>query len=202
MLGIDASPLQSKGQSLAAVLRAEGPPAVPAGPERIRFTETDLAVIPAPDGAVDEVSTAKAVSSFFGIDPSSSRIFIRHNMLPLARAYKERAAFTSRHLLAALPAGPDAHQYVYFDIATGSGELLLARPGPELDEGQRLWDALTEHFAGELMTPRRIRVQDWPVIATQWRKYFSNPHTSTLLPAPPVDGAAAKAGDTVSGVSN
>jgi hypothetical protein len=189
LLGIDASPLQSQGESLAAVLRAEGTPAVPAGPERIRFTETDLSVIPAPDGTVDEVSTAKAVSSFFGIDPSSSRIFIRHNMLPLARAYKERAAFTSRHLLAALPAGPDAHQYVYFDIATGGGELLLARPGPELDEGQRLWDALTEHFAGELMTPRRIRVQDWPVIATQWRKYFSNPHTSTLQSETPAGGA-------------
>ena len=102
------------------------------------------------------MSTAKAVSSFFGIDPGSSRIFIRHKMLPLARAYKERAAFTSQHLLAALPAGPDAHQYVYFDIASGSGELLLARPGPELPEGQRLWDALSEHFAGELMTPRRV----------------------------------------------
>ena len=122
--------------------------------------------------------------------------------MTLARAYKERAAFTSQYLLAALPAGPDAHQYVYFDIASGSGELLLARPGPELPEGQRLWDALSEHFAGELMTPRRVTLQDWPVIAEQWRKYFSNRHTSTLLPAPPVDVAPAPAGDTVSGVSN
>ena len=189
LLGIDATPLQSRGESLAPVLRSQGEPAPTAGPERIRFTETDLSVIPAPDGTIDEVTTAKAVASFFGIDPSSTRIFIRHNMLPLARAYKERAAFTSRHLLAALPAGPDAHQYVYFDVATGSGELLLARPGPELEDGQRLWDALTEHFAGELMTPRRIRVEDWPVIATQWRKYFSNPHTSTLQQSPPVTGA-------------
>lgn len=202
LLGIDASPLQSQGQSLAPVLRAAGPPTLPAGPERIRFTETDLAVIPAPDGAVDEVSTAKAVSRFFGIDPGSTRIFIRHQMLPLARAYKERAAFTSRHLLAALPAGPDAHQYVYFDIGSGSGELLMARPGPELPEGQRLWDALNTHFAGELMTPRRVTLQDWPVIAEQWRKYFSNRHTSTLPPAPPVDDVAGQARDTASGGSN
>jgi hypothetical protein len=189
LLGIDSSPLQSKGQSLASALRSSEPPVAPAGPDRIRFTETDLAVIPAPDGAVDEVSTAKAVSSFFGIDPASSRIFIRHDMLPLARAYKERAAFTTRHLLAALPAGPDAHQYVYFDIATGSGELLLARPGPELEEGQRLWDALAAHFAGELMTPARVTIEDWPLIALQWRKYFSNPHTSLLQPAAAANGA-------------
>jgi hypothetical protein len=202
LLGIDDSPLQSKGQSLAAVLRSEGPPTLPAGPERIRFTETDLAVIPAPDGAVDEVSTAKAVSSFFGIDPSSTRIFIRHKMLPLARAYKERAAFTSQHLLAALPAGPDAHQYIYFDIASGSGELLMARPGPELPEGQRLWDALSEHFAGELMTPKRVTLQDWPVIAEQWRKYFSSRHTSTLQPAPPAADAARQAGETISSDSH
>jgi hypothetical protein len=159
-------------------------------------------VIPAPDGAVDEVSTAKAVSRFFGIDPSSTRIFIRHKMLPLARAYKERAAFTSRHLLAALPAGPDAHQYVYFDIGSGSGELLMARPGPELAEGQQLWDALNAHFAGELMTPRRVTGQDWPSIAEQWRKYFSNQHTSTLQPASPAASAAQQAGDTVGSASN
>ena len=37
-----------------------------------------------------------------GSNPSSIQDFYRHDMLPLARAYKERAAFTSRHLLAAL----------------------------------------------------------------------------------------------------
>ena len=161
-----------------------------------------MSVIPAPDGKVDEVSTAKANSKFFGIDPGRRRMHIRHKMLPLARAYKERAAFTSQHLLAAMPAGPYAHQYVYFDIASGNGQLLMARPGPELPEGQRLWDALATHFAGELMTPRRVTLQDWPVIAEQWRKYFSNRHTSTLLPAPPVEGAAGQASDTASDVSN
>jgi hypothetical protein len=93
-------------------------------------------------------------------------------MLPLAHAFKERAAFTPNHLLAAIPAGPYAHQYVYFDIATGNGELLLARPGPEMPEGQRLWDALQQHYPGELMTPTRTTMDQWPEIAREWTYFF------------------------------
>ena len=138
----------------------------------IRFTETDLAVIPDVRGEVDEVETAKANSKFFVIDPVTTRMHIRHRMLPLVRAFKERAAFTTTHLLGAMPAGPNAHQYVYFDLATGNGELLLARPGPELPEGQRLWDALHEHFAGELKPPTRTTIDQWPTIAAEWRDFF------------------------------
>jgi hypothetical protein len=94
-------------------------------------------------------------------------------MLPLARAYKERAAFTSRGLLAALPAGPDAHQYVYFDLESGQGQLLLDRPGPELEDGQRLWDALHSRFDGELRRAVRVSMTDWPIIVYQWQTYFT-----------------------------
>ena len=172
LLNIQGNPLNSPGLSLAPWLQAEG--TLDPGPEsaRIRFTETDLAVIPDVRGEVDEVETAKANSKFFVIDPVTTRMHIRHRMLPLVRAFKERAAFTTTHLLGAMPAGPNAHQYVYFDLATGNGELLLARPGPELPEGQRLWDALHEHFAGELKPPTRTTIDQWPTIAAEWRDFF------------------------------
>jgi hypothetical protein len=172
LLKFEGNPLGSSGMTLASWLRASGTPQP--GPEsgRIRFTETDLAVIPDVRGEVDEVETAKANSKFFGIDPETTRMHIRPRMLPLVHAFKERAAFTPNHLLAAIPAGPYAHQYVYFDIATGNGELLLQRPGPELPEGSQLWDALHEHFAGELRNPTKTRIEEWPKIAEQWSNFF------------------------------
>ena len=174
LLRIPGDPLNSNGRSLAQLLRSPNSTSTYSGPERIRFTETDLSVIPDVNGEVDEVGTAKANSKFFGIDPATSRMHIRERMIPLVRAYKERAAFTSQHLLAAMPAGPDAHQYVYFDVATGNGKLLLARPGPELPDGQRLWDAMAMHFAGELRPPTRTTMNDWPAIGEAWRDYFIN----------------------------
>jgi hypothetical protein len=173
LLAIPGNPLASSGQSLAPLLRSEEPKAMSPGLERIRFTETDLSVLPNVQGGIDETATAKANSKFFGIDPDTARMYIRHDMLPLARAYKERAAFTSRRLLAALPAGPDAHQFVYFDLESGHGQLLLERPGPELDDGQRLWDALQSHYAGELRRPVRVSMADWPIIEYQWQHYFT-----------------------------
>ena len=174
LLGVDANALQSSGQSLALLLRSSDVDLVAPGPERIRFTETDLAVIPNFEGGVDEVTTARTNSKFFGIDSETSRMYIRHGLLPLAHAYKERAAFTSRHLLAAVPAGPDAHQYLYFDLQSGNGQLLLERPGPEPDDAQRLWDALEAHFPGELKPPTRVMLADWPAIDYSWNQFFVN----------------------------
>lgn len=140
--------------------------------DRVRFTETDLTVIPDVDGNVDEIGTARENSKFFGIDRQSGRMHIRHRMLPLVHAFKERAAFTRRHILAALPAGPYAHQYMYFDMDSGHGLLLLERPGPEIEEGALLWDSLHAHYAGELMPPTRITENDWPTIDRDWSQYL------------------------------
>ena len=123
-------------------------------------------------GEVDEAGTARVNSKFFGIEPSTSRMHIRHRMIDLVHAFKERAAFTSRHLLAAIPAGPYAHQYVYFDLATGNGRLLMARPGPELEEGRRLWDAMEAHYPGELMPATRLTLADWQRNADEWNQYL------------------------------
>lgn len=174
LLDIRGNPLKSEALSLAPWLRATGALAGGEHATRVRFTETDLAVIPDVRGEVDEVETAKQNSKFFGIDPATTRLHIRPKMVPLVRAFKERAAFTNSHLLAAMPAGPNAHQYVYFDIATGNGELLLDRPAPELPEGQLLWDALHQHFEGELKAPTRTTIDQWPRIAVEWRDFFIN----------------------------
>ena len=182
LLQIKGNPLRSEGLSLAPWLRASRTMDAGAQSARVRFTETDLSIIPDVRGDVDEVETAKVNSKFFGIDPVTTRMAIRPKMLPLVRAFKERAAFTSSHLLGAMPAGPNAHQYVYFDLATGNGELLLARPGPELPEGQRLWDALHENFAGELRPPTRTTVEQWPEIAREWSNYFID---RKAAPSPP-----------------
>lgn len=172
LLRVAGNPLASSGQSMAPLLRSRKSIAAQPSPERIRFTETDLAVIPNVNGEVDEVGTARANSKFFVIDPGTTRIHIREKMIPLARAYKERAAFTSSQLLAALPAGPDAHQFVYFDLASGNGKLLLARPDSSLPEGQRLWDAMQQHYPGELGRPVRVTMQDWPAIQLAWQNFF------------------------------
>ena len=172
LLGVAGNPLDTSGRTLAPLLRSSAAAPSTLGDERVRFTETDLAVIPDVDGEVDEAGTARANSKFFGIEPATSRMHIRHRMIDLVRAYKERAAFTSRHLLAAIPAGPYAHQYVYFDIASGNGQLLMSRPGPELEEGQRLWDALEAHYPGELMPATRLTMADWQRNADEWNQYL------------------------------
>jgi arylsulfatase A-like enzyme len=199
LLGIGGDPLASDGVSLAPLLRATAPAGDSTGPERIRYTETDLAVIPNVDGEVDETGTARANSKFFGVDNTTSRMHIHYRMLPLVHAFKERAAFTSQHLLAAMPAGPDAHQYVYFDLATGNGRLLLERPGPELPDGERLWDALDTHFKGELRPGTRVTPADWPRLANEWTQYLitHDLRGATKAVAPPLSEssqAAAPAG--------
>ena len=77
-------------------------------------------MLPSTDGGVDEVATAKQNAKFFEVDQQSGRMHVRENFIPLVLAYKERAAFTDDLFLAALPAGPDAHQYVLMDKSTGT----------------------------------------------------------------------------------
>jgi len=183
LLGIEGNPLRVTGRSLTGQLRGATSNAPEAGAARVRFTETDLAVLPAQNGGVDEAATAKANSKFFEIDPKSGRLHIKTAYGPLALAYKERAAFTQRHLLAAMPAGPRAHQYLYFDLATGSGKLLLARPGPEVPEGQLLWDSMATYFGAELHKPVRTTPEDWPAIGEEWNNYIAV--QTGLIHAPP-----------------
>ena len=173
LLDVDSNALPTTGQSFAGVLeRSPGLDRV-GREDRVRFTETDLKVLPTTDGGVDEAATARRNSKFFEVSPSTGRMSIRKGWTPLSLAYKERAAFTEKLLLAALPAGPDAHQYVLVDKVTGQARLLLDRPGPENPQAQDLWDAMWRYYAGELRRPVSITQDDWPIIEEQWRTYFT-----------------------------
>ena len=66
-LGIGGDPLSATGQSLLPMLES-GRDGTVAELERIRFTETDLRVLPKPGGGVDEAATAQQNSAFFEVD--------------------------------------------------------------------------------------------------------------------------------------
>jgi hypothetical protein len=170
-LGIGGDPLRTTGESLLPLL-ASGQDDHAAGPERIRFTETDLRVLPKSTGGVDEVATARQNSAFFAVDPVTARLAIRPAYAPLAVAYKERAAFTRDQLLAAMPAGPYAHEYIFIDFVKKHGRLLMERPGDDEPAAQRLWDAMSEHYKGELLKPVAVTPDDWERIGKEWETFL------------------------------
>lgn len=186
--GIPGDPLKATGQSLLPYL-ASSAPLSDTDRLRIRYTETDLAVLPAPGGGVDEDATARQNSKFFTVDPKTARMHIRADFAPLAKAYKERAAFAGQRLLAAMPAGPYAHQYLLFDFSRNYGELLMDRPGADDPEGQRLWDALATHYRGELHKPAAITPEDWPRIEDEWTNYLVERSKREARPADRPPGA-------------
>jgi hypothetical protein len=172
-LGEKGDPLAATGQSFLPYLKSGIDGAVGTA-DRIRYTETDLRVLPGPGGGVDEVGTAQQNSAFFEVDPKTARLHIREKYRPLALAYKERAAYTKQHLLAAMPAGPYAHQYLYFDFARKHGQLLLGRPDENLPEARRLWDAMNQHYGDELKKPVVITREDWPRIMYEWQTFIED----------------------------
>jgi hypothetical protein len=179
LLNVPGNPLGATGQSLASTLSSDSAALPQDVTDRIRFTETDLAVLPGPGGGVDEAATARQNSMFFNVDPHSGRLEIRERFEPLATAFKERAAFTKRYVLAALPAGPYAHQYVLFDTVSGNGRLLLEAPGLDQPEVQRLWDGLHAHYRGELKPAVAVTREDWPRIDQEWREFLVRRETRT-----------------------
>ena len=143
-------------------------------PERIRFTETDLRVLPAPGGGVDEAATARENAVFFAVDPRTGRLHVKRPCEPLR--WRSRSALRhKKQLLAALPAGPYAHQYVFIDLERKYGRLLMARPGDNTPQAQRLWDAMAAHYSGELKTPVATSPADLPRIVEEWGAFFPGP---------------------------
>lgn len=183
-LGVPGNPLATSGTSLLPYLAATAPLSE-AERGRIRYTETDLSVLPAPGGGVDEDATARQNAKFFEVDPTTARLHIRRELAPLAIAYKERATFAGNRLLAAMPAGPYAHQYLLFDFARNHGRLLMGRPGDDDAEGQRLWDALFERFRGELHPSTVVTREDWPRIDAEWDNFLTDRRRRAADPASP-----------------
>jgi arylsulfatase A-like enzyme len=170
-LRISGDPLAATGRSLLSILQEQKDP-LEVGPDRIRFTETDLAVLPAPGGGVDEIATARHNSIYYEVNSKTGRLHIRPKYAPLVATFKERAAFTPDHLLAAIPAGPYAHQYLFLDFSRRHGRLLLGRPEDDSPEAQRLWDAMAAHFAGELKKPISVTREDWLRIEKEWENFI------------------------------
>jgi hypothetical protein len=171
-LGIEGDPLSATGNSLLPMLES-GRDGTPADIERIRYTETDLRVLPKPGGAgVDEAATAQQNSAFFEVDRETARLHMRPEYAPLAVAYKERAAYTKDQLLAAMPAGPYAHQYIFLDFPKNRGRLLMERPADDEPVAQRLWDAMASHYKGELRQPVATTPNDWGRIAREWESFL------------------------------
>ena len=172
LLGVPVDRLHPTGASFSALLEDKRPVPADFSPGRLRFTETDLAVLPGPKGEVDENATAKKNSIFFTVVPSTGRLELNERLAPLATTFKERAAYSDKMLLAAIPAGPYAHQYLLFDLASGKGRLLLGRPGPEDGAAQALWDGLHDHYRGELKAPVAVTMADWPRIDAEWDQFY------------------------------
>jgi hypothetical protein len=131
-----------------------------------------LKVLPDAKGGIDEVATANQNSKFFEIDWRSGRLHIREKYAPLVVAFKERAAFTDNLLLVALPAGPDAHQYLLLDRKTGDGRVLMGPPDPGRREERHLWDSMAAEFAGEMKAPTSVTLEDFPAIEKGWEEFF------------------------------
>jgi hypothetical protein len=172
LVGVPVERLHPTGESFAPLLRGDPAMTRVGYPERVRFTETDLRVLPSTDGGVDEIATAKQNSKFFEVNHDTGRMNIRKSFMPLTIAYKERAAFTDDLFLAAIPAGPDAHQYLLLDRSTRNGRLLLEPPPPEAVAERRLWEAMSERYGDELKRPVSITMNDWPIIEAQWKQFF------------------------------
>lgn len=181
LLGVSGDPLSTTGASFAHVLQQTDSANHRVGsPDRVRFTETDLRVLPDTDGGVDEVATANENSKFFRVDWETGRLNIRSNYVPLVIAFKERAAFTDRLLLAALPAGPKRHQYLLLSRQTGNGKLLMARPSGDEPEAQHLWDAMNAYYGAELKEPTAVTAEDLPDIDRGWEQFFSKSDPPTI----------------------
>jgi len=186
--GETSDPLGATGQSLMPMLLAKGD-SPPADHKRIRFTETDLAVLPAPGGGIDEVATARQNAQFFEVDPRTARLQLRPKVVPLVTTYKERAAFSQDHLLAAIPAGPYAHQYILFDFPKHRGRVLLERPGDDDSDAQRLWDSMFAHYRGELKAPVSVAPEDWVRIELEWSEFAQTRESRQPLPQAAEDSA-------------
>jgi len=178
MIGIKGNPLSASGESLARLLEGDPSLARAGSADRVRFTETDLKVLPDAKGGIDEVATANQNSKFFEVDWHSGRMHIREKYVPLVIAFKERAAFTDSLLLVALPAGPDAHEYLLLDRQTGDGRVLMGPPSPEAREERYLWDSMAAEFAGELKAPTSVKPEDMPGIAKGWDEFFLTRETA------------------------
>jgi hypothetical protein len=155
------------GESLVSFLEAEAYGAIPAR-RRVRFTETDIRVLPSEEGEFEQDDAAKQVARLFEADNASGWLHLRPGVINSLMMLKERAAIEGDWLLAALPVAPTGHQYLLLHRRSGSGRVLTSVPEPTDVVARRLWDALHENFAGELKPPLVVTPESLAVFERQW----------------------------------
>ncbi len=119
---------------------------------RIRFTETDFNTPSTLAGRYEASGIIDEAAVFYELDPDTGWMQLRQDKLPLLLASKQRAALSSRSLLAAIP-DPDGRylRFLYTDRHNPLPRVLEGRPDPgRHPEAARLWDALQARFPGEL----------------------------------------------------
>lgn len=119
---------------------------------RVRFTETDFNTPSTLAGRYEASGIIDEAAVFYELDPGRGWMQLRQDKLPVLLARKQRAALSSRSLLAAIPDPDGRHpRFLYTDRHDPAPRLLEARPDPGRDpEAARLWDALQARFPGEL----------------------------------------------------
>ena len=158
LVRVPSDPLSATGRSLAPLLR--GAPGVTrvGSAERVRFTETDLRVLPNTKGEVDEIETAEAELEILRgkqRDWADERA-VEPSCRCRSRTKSERRSRT-RLLLAALPAGPDAHQYLLLDRGQAATDACCwKRRSRSRQQERRLWDALAAEHGDLLKRPVSI----------------------------------------------
>jgi arylsulfatase A-like enzyme len=142
------------GSSLRPVIAGDAQ-ATAAFTARARFTETGFRTPRIADGDFDERSVLGDAAAFFRMNPANGRFELRAELMPELLADKERAALSGEWLLASLPNRGDklTQKYLLVSRRGGSARRLEAAPGPEDTEAYALWQALHEHYAGELLPP-------------------------------------------------
>ena len=90
LVHVSAGRLSATGETFAPLLRGEPGVTRVGRADRVRFTETDLKVLPSIDGGVDEIATAKQNSKFFEVSSDTGRLSVRkkfdHELAPPSRS--------------------------------------------------------------------------------------------------------------------
>lgn len=119
---------------------------------RIRFTETGFNTPSTLVGRYGASGLFDEAGSYYRLNPASAWAEMRIERVPELLARKQRAAFTSGQLLAAIPGKRDpAHRYLLTRRNNPAPETLSIPPATAVDpEVARLWAALQARFPGEL----------------------------------------------------
>jgi hypothetical protein len=157
LIGVPISGGEFDGISWARLLQAKEREAEDLK-SRIRFTETGYSPDSLLAGEVVARELVTEAVELVRIVPETGRIVFREDRQDLIVATKERAALLGDTVLAALPSGESGHdRFFAIDRTGGLPREVVGRPDPSTDpQLARLWDALHQHFQGELVVSDEI----------------------------------------------